>query len=143
MTQSQSHDHTSLSPSSLGPSHPPHPSSPTPSRLRLPRLVLPVDLPEPSHGAQLVIAQLDARRPNDAHVELDGLHDVLLRLRARVVPHDKVVAIVVTLLVLGDGAGQREHAPVVKGTDHAARAEDARAGDCDDSVFGGGGRAKG
>lgn len=62
-------------------------------------------------------------------------------MRARVVPHDKVVPVVVALLVSRDGARQGEDAPVVEGADHAALAEDTGTGCRDDSVSPGGGDA--
>lgn len=51
-----------------------------------------------------------------------------MRRDAGVVPHDKVVAAVMALLVGGDGTRQQESAPVLDVADDAALVEDEFAG---------------
>lgn len=94
----------------------------------------PVQLSKLAQRLELPIAQLDARRPQHAHVRLEVAAQQLLRGSAGVVPHHKVVPVVMQHRAARDGARQREDAPVVDGPHHAAVIEDRAAGGHHDSV---------
>jgi len=112
--------------SCLATSHP-KPQS-TQSLKRRPR-----DLAKLAQRRQLAIAQLDVGRADHTGIDSERVPHLVVRLDARVVAHDEVVAAGVAGLVLAHGAWEHEDAPVLDVADDAAVAEDQLAGCEDDS----------
>ncbi len=93
--------------------------------------LFPVDTAEPTHGAELAVAELDARVADHAGVEAQHLADLLLRGHAGVEAHGEVVAGGVAHLVRAYGFREGELAPVLEAADDAFLLEDELAG-CED-----------
>ncbi|KAJ8128071.1 hypothetical protein O1611_g5564 [Lasiodiplodia mahajangana] len=104
----------------FGNDHFPYPTSrkpPTPSRVAslFDTRLVPVNASEPAHGAELAVAEADARVADHAGVEAQHLADVLLGGNAGVEAHGEVVARRVAHLMHADGLGEGELAPVLVG----------------------------
>jgi hypothetical protein len=89
---------------------------------------IPLDGPEAGHGLELAVAELDVGGADDARVEAQGRAHLGVGGGRGVVAHEEVVAARVSHLVRGDGAREREDAPVGDAADDAAVAEDELSG---------------